>query len=112
AMARLRLPLQAPDRVAPPLIPQERRMTERVVRDVDVVTGTQTEQRTSEVRETAVNVYNNETVTAVAQVDAAQGQTALQDAIDDLGTGGVVILNGALTGLTQSTQLTAGGTLI
>jgi len=87
-------------------------MTERVVRDVDVVTGTQTEQRTSDVRETAVNVYNNETVTAVAQVDAAQGQTALQDAIDDLGTGGVVILNGALTGLTQSTQLTAGGTLI
>ena len=110
ASARLRIPLQAPDRAAPRLTAQEARMTERVVRDVDVVTGEH--GKVIDVREAAINTTNNQTVTAATQVDAASGQAALQTALTAHGNGGVVILNGALTGLTASTNLSAQGTLI
>lgn len=103
AMARLRIPLQAPDRAAPKLTAQEVRMTERVVRDVDVVTGGGEKVLAAEVREAAINTYNGQTVTTAVQVDAASGQAALRTALDNSTGSGVVILNGGLTGLTTPT---------
>lgn len=111
ATARLRIPLQAPDRSLPKLTAQEARMTERVVRDVDVVTGHATVV-TPQTREAAINTYNNQTVTSAVQVDAASGQAALQTALDNGIGGGVVILNGDLSGLAVPTDLSLNGTLL
>ncbi len=98
AVARLRIPLQSPERAAPKLTAQEVRMTERVVRDVDVVTGGGEKVLAAEVREAAINAYNGQTVTTAVQIDAASGHAALQTALDNGTGGGVVILNGTLTG--------------
>ncbi len=95
AVARLRIPLQPVERSARRLTPQESRMTERVVRDVDIVAGQGSKGTTAETREAAINVYNNETVTDVVQVDAAGGQAALLAAISANGNGSIVIANGA-----------------
>lgn len=110
ATARLRIPLQAPDTPLPKLTAQEARMTARVVRDVDIVSGVGTVV-TPETREAAINTYNNETVTSAVQVDAGSGQAALQNAITAAGAGGVVILNGSVA-VAASTTMAADGTLL
>jgi hypothetical protein len=93
ALARVRVPLQA-EKTAPRLSAQERRMTERVVRDVDIVTGTGRGAQKAEIREAAVNTWNNQTVTDVAQVSPTS-IVDLQAQLDALGAGSIVILNGA-----------------
>lgn len=110
AIARLRVPLQA-EKAAPRLSAQERRMTERVVRDVDIVTGTGRGAQRAEMREAAVNTWNNQTVTTATQVTPVN-QAALQAALDAHGAGSVVILNGAVTGATAATAVGANQTLI
>lgn len=111
AIARLRVPLQV-DRPAARLTAQERRMTERVVRDVDIVSGTgRGAQLRAEVREAAVNTWNNQAVTTATQVDAST-EAALQAALNAQGAGSVVILNGTITGVTTGTSVNANQTLI
>lgn len=111
AIARLRLPLQV-DRPAARLTAQERRMTERVVRDVDIVSGTgRGAQLRAEVREAAVNTWNNQTVTAARQVSAGT-QAELQATLDALGAGSVVVLNGTITAVVTGTSVNANQTLI
>lgn len=102
AIARLRVPLQA-EKAASHLSAQERRMTERVVRDVDIVTNTgRGAQLKAEIRESAINTWNNQTVTDVMQVSPTTSAT-LQNQLDSLGAGSVVILNGASTVLGTTT---------
>jgi hypothetical protein len=110
AVARLRIPLQPAERSARRLSPQESRMTERVVRDVDIVAGQGSKGVTAETREAAINVYNNETVTDVVQIDAANGQAALQNEIDTRPVGSIVILNGAMNGVVAAVSLTNAAT--
>ena len=62
AVARLRVPLQQETK-APRLTAQERRMTERVVRDVDIVSVPGAARRSArEVREDAINSWNGQVV--------------------------------------------------
>ncbi len=111
AIARLRVPLHG-EKAAPRLSAQERRMTERVVRDVDIVSdvgrGAQTK---AEVREAAINTWNNQTVTDVVQVTAST-QGNLQSALNAHGAGSVVILNGAITSANAPTGIQANQSLI
>ena len=111
AVARLRIPLQQVERPVARLTPQERRMTERVVRDVDIVAGQGNKGLTQETREDAINTYNNETVTDVVQVDAAGGHAALLAAVAGNGVGSVVIANGAFA-VAAETPLQTGQTLL
>ncbi len=94
ALARLRVPLQS-EKIAPRLSAQERRMTERVVRDVDIVTGTGWRVQKAGIREAAVNTWNNRTVTGVAQAIDPASILDLQFKLDALGAGSIVILSGA-----------------
>ena len=110
-LARLRIPLQQHKAYAR-LSPQERRMTERVVRDVDIVSGTgRGAQISAEVREDAINSWNGQVVTSARQVSPAD-QAALQAALIAEGAGSVVILNGALAGVTAATTVGVNQTLI
>jgi parallel beta-helix repeat protein len=112
AVARLRIPLQPGERSARRLTPQESRMTERVVRDVDIVAGQGSKgQAAPETREAAINAYNNETVTDVVQVDAAGGHAALLTEIANYNAGSIVIANGAFAVATE-TELKTGQTLL
>lgn len=112
AIARLRVPLHAEKVDGRRLSAQERRMTERVVRDVDIVSDIGRGAQTSaEVREAAINTWNNQTVTDVAQHNATT-QGDLQMALNAYGAGSVVILNGALAGVTATTTVGADQTLI
>jgi hypothetical protein len=108
AVARLRIPLQPAERSARRLTPQEQRMTERVVRDVDVVTGQVQKGSGTQTVEAAVNVYNNTTVTDVVQVDAGDGQAALQNEIDTRPVGSIVILNGGINGVANAVTFNNG----
>ncbi len=123
--ARLRLPLQSPAaaRAAEPLTYMERRMTDAVVRDVDIVSNSRTEVSssstfTAEATEDAVNTWNDETVTSVVQVDATtQDQTDLQAALDSAGIGGVVVAQGdfavnTTTDVGTAVTLLGGGTAL
>ncbi|EKS27816.1 inverse autotransporter beta domain-containing protein [Afipia felis] len=112
AIARLRVPLHAETSAPRRLSAQERRMTERVVRDVDIVSGTgRGAALKAEIREAAINTWNNQTVTDVVQVSATT-QAALQGQLDAHGAGSVVILNGAPTAITATTTVQAGQTLL
>lgn len=98
--ARLRVPLQPPA-AGPALSPMERRMTETVVRDVDIVsntgTATQATDTTLTDSESAINALTGDAVTQFATVDGAtQDLAALQAALDAAGAGGVVLLTGDL----------------
>ncbi|MDO9415427.1 inverse autotransporter beta domain-containing protein [Pararhizobium sp.] len=116
AGARLTIPLQAPSRAEDrePLTYMQQRMTEGVVRDVDIVAGSRTE-RTSEIKqvstEAAVNTWNEQTVTSVTYLDPTGGAAGLNAAL--AGTAGsVVVLNGALTGITDLVTLGTNNTLL
>lgn len=112
AIARLRVPLGQPERAAPTLTAQERRMTERVVRDIDVVSGEGRRIVSTTTRENAINTLNDAAVTGVVQVDAGAGHTALQNALANGGQGSVVILNGALGHLSATTTIGQNQTLL
>lgn len=108
--ARLRIPLAPVKTASARLNAQERRMTERIVRDVDIVAGTAQKGSGVTQTENAINDINNIQVTSVTQVnDAANVQTA----IDAATTGGVIIVNGILDTTTHgTTNLASGQTLI
>lgn len=110
AIARLRMPLHA-EKGAPRLSAQERRMTERVVRDVDIVSNTgRGAQLKAEIREAAINTWNDQTITNVVQVRAPD-TGVLQAQLNALDAGSVVILNGAPTVL-GTTRVKTGQTLL
>lgn len=116
ALARLRVPLQS-EKAAPRLSAQERRMTERVVRDVDIVTGTGWRTQKAEIREAAINTWNGQTVTGVAQAIDPASILDLQFKLDALGAGSIVILNGAPVVFARTTvnpgqTLVGGGTTL
>lgn len=119
ASARLRVPLQAPSTLSdtPPLSYMESRMTDAVVRDVDIVSDSRTETATSTTTqvlssEAAINTWNGQTVTSVVQVDAAAGQTGLQGALDGGGAGAVVVANGDFDAAATTTYVRAQTTLL
>jgi hypothetical protein len=111
AVARLRIPLQPAERSARRLSPQESRMTERVVRDVDIVAG-QGSKGVTATREAAINIFNNETVTELVQLDAADGHATVQAEMTGATAGTVFVLNGALNAGNFVLFTTAGTTLI
>ncbi len=111
-LARLRIPLQPVKHASTQLTPQERRMTERVVRDVDIVTGNAQKGSGTPTVEDAINRYNNLTVTSAAQVDGADGFASVQNAINNGAAGRVVILNGNLNSAAAQLFVVAGRTLI
>ncbi|TCS24362.1 parallel beta-helix repeat protein, partial [Aminobacter aminovorans] len=121
--ARLRIPLQAASSAGrEPLSYMERRMTDTVVRDVDIVSttrnGTRSRNDTLTSSEDAVNAWNGKTITSVVRIDGTtQDQTALQAALDSVGADGIVLLNGnlAATGgvsLNDKQLLVGGGTVL
>ncbi|WP_439502862.1 right-handed parallel beta-helix repeat-containing protein [Aminobacter ciceronei] len=121
--ARLRIPLQAASSTGrEPLSYMERRMTDTVVRDVDIVSttrnGTRSKYDTLTSSEDAVNAWNGKTITSVVRIDGTtQDQTALQAALDSVGAQGIVLLNGnlAATGaisLNDKQLLVGGGTVL
>jgi hypothetical protein len=97
-MVRLSVPLGLPGRAPPKLTPQERRMTERVVRDVDVVTEAGTfgapEQVTQLANGTTFSVINS----------ASTSGNNLHTAVAAAGLNSTVILNGTF-------QVTAGNSV-
>jgi len=104
AMARLRIPLQSERSDRRPLNWQERRMTDFVVRDIDIVTEAHTVQ--------APNIVETATQTAdgrdIAVVDGATTPGAdLQTAVTNAGAGSLVILTGTFN-TTTTTTLQAG----
>ncbi|MDH4988690.1 right-handed parallel beta-helix repeat-containing protein [Aminobacter anthyllidis] len=121
--ARLRIPLQAASSAGrEPLSYMERRMTDTVVRDVDIVSntrnGTRSTYDTLTSSEDAVNAWNGKTITSVVRIDGTtQDQAALQAALDSVGAQGIVLLNGnlAATGaisLNDKQLLVGGGTVL
>lgn len=121
--ARLRIPLQAaPLAEREPLSYMERRMTDTVVRDVDIVSntrnGTRSRNDTLTSTEDAVNAWNGKTITSVVRIDGTtQDQAALQAALDSVGADGIVLLNGNLAasgGITLNDKqlLVGGGTVL
>lgn len=117
AEARLRIPLQPPSTAAEPQLSyMEQRMTDAVVRDVDIVSNTGSATRsvdtTLSTTEEAINTWNDEVVSTFSQVDGAtQDVAALQAALDAAGAGGVVLLTGDLAA-SGGILLNAGQTLI
>ncbi len=110
-LARLRIPLQFFGTEAPSrLNAQERRMTDPVVRDVDIVSAAAV-QSLPTVVETATRTAGGQTLTVIdgAQTAAADVPTAVAAA----GQSSVVVLAGSFTG-TASTAITlnAGQTLM
>lgn len=90
---KLRIPLQA-ETTAKRLSPQERRMTDPLVRDVDIVTQSAT------ISEKAT--LGGQTLSGLTTI--SDGATA-QSVIDGAGTGKLIVLNGTTT---VSSQLTLG----
>jgi len=93
AIARLRIPLQE-ERNERPLNWQERRMTDYVVRDVDIVTETTT-TRAPAIVETATHTADGSAITVIdaATTPGADLATAVANAGDD----STVIMQGAFT---------------
>ncbi|WP_432287801.1 right-handed parallel beta-helix repeat-containing protein [Aminobacter sp. BA135] len=121
--ARLRIPLQAASSAGrEPLSYMERRMTDTVVRDVDIVSNTRNGARsrndTLTSTEDAVNAWNGKIITSLVRVDGTtQDQAALQAALDSVGAQGIVLLNGNLTAagaisLNDKQFLVGGGTVL
>ena len=114
-VARLRIPFSTllGGRKSDNLSPIERRMTERVQRDVDVVTGS-----TTGALEAAVNPATGQAYGSVAYANAAGGgsggsptdPTDIASAIAQAGTGGIVVVDGvAGTVNTNGTLVLANG---
>lgn len=99
AMARLRIPLQK-DTGASSLSLQELRMTEHIVRDVDIVTGQSSEELASIV-ETATETADGDALVVVTSDISADGN--LTDELTDAGDDSIVILAGTfnMSGMSQ-----------
>ncbi len=111
-MTRLRIPLSAEKTRYASLTPQERRMTERVVRDVDIVAPTVQKGGGTPTTEAAINEHNNVQVTSYAQVDAGTATTVdLLDAMTIPPSGAVVVANGTFIA-TGSLTFDPGNTLL
>jgi len=112
AIARLRIPLQE-ERNERPLNWQERRMTDYVVRDVDIVTETKT-TRAPAIVETATHTADGSAITVIdaATTPGADLATAVANAGDD----STVIMQGAFTTTVASAadvvQLQTGQTMM
>lgn len=111
ALIRLRIPLQIFGRESPPpLSPMERRMTDRVVRDIDIVSQTRSTVTTPLV-ERAV-LANGQALSSVTTLDSATTTGAqLPGAIAVAGANSTVILTGQFI-TTAVTTLNSGQTLI
>jgi len=110
-LARLRIPLQFFGTEAPSrLTAQERRMTDPIVRDVDIVSAG-TVRSTPTVVETATRTSAGQ---ALAVVDGAQtAASALPTAVANAGASSVVLLTGSFSGVTSTAiTLSAGQTLM
>lgn len=116
AQARLRVPLQPPAASRDRTDVMERRMTDAIVRDVDVVSNTaEASTATNETlttTEAAVSDWNGSAVTSFTQINgASQDGADLQAALDAAGSGGIVLVNGTVSTATGIT-LNAGQTVL
>jgi len=111
ALLRLRIPLQVFSGESPqPLTAMERRMTDRVVRDVDIVSQTRSTATTPLV-ERAV-LANGQALSSVTTIDSATTTGAqLPGAIAAAGANSTVILTGQFI-TTAATTLNSGQTLV
>ena len=112
ATARLRIPLQ-PERNGSPLNWQERRMTDYVVRDVDIVTQTQTTTAPT-IIETATQTANGSAITVI-DATTTPG-TDLATAVTNAGADSTVILQGSfnttVAAVSDSVTLQTGQTVM
>lgn len=116
AQARLRVPLQPPSAPRDQTDVMERRMTDAIVRDVDIVSNTadasSATYETLTTTEAAISDWNGAAVTSFTQIDgASQDGTDLQAALDAAGSGGIVLINGTVSTATGIT-LNAGQTVL
>lgn len=108
ASLRLRIPLQAFGSGMPAarLTPIERRMTDPVIRDIDVVT----QSGDFGAPETATQTASGDTL-AVVSSGATNGQAAIQTALTNAGANSTVIMSGTFA-TTASVTLQSGQTLM
>ena len=105
---RLRVPLQAePDRATRTL--QERRMTDPIVRDVDIVANTQTIQLAPAITEQAFTTTGG-TITAISS--ATTSGTALPGAVAAAGLNSFVVLQGTFNTGATTVVMQGGQTLM
>lgn len=92
AIARLRIPFQTfkhPKTKQRPLSPLERRMTESVVRDIDIVSG---QQNGAPVNEAATITVNGQQVSDITILDASNNIPA---AVTAAGAGATILIDGS-----------------
>ncbi|MDO9417419.1 inverse autotransporter beta domain-containing protein [Pararhizobium sp.] len=105
--ARLTVPLHAPSNVneLPPLTTMQQRMTDSVVRDIDIVSdGSTTEfsiiTTQAPSTEPVMEGFYDQVITSVTYVDATEGAAALNAALSG-SPGSLVVLNGQLHGISE-----------
>lgn len=104
---RLRVPLQAESRRSQ-FTMQERRMTDTIIRDVDIVSNTQSVATSPAITEPATATSGGQAITVVNSSSTSGAQ--LQAAVTGAGTNSTVILSGTFN-TTTTTTLQAGQTL-
>jgi hypothetical protein len=95
---RLRVPLQAEARRAS-FTMQERRMTDSIIRDVDIVANTQSVQIAPAVTENAVST--NGTAITVINSSSTPGGSGLSTAVTNAGANSFVVLSGTFNTTSQ-----------
>ncbi|MDH4983449.1 inverse autotransporter beta domain-containing protein [Hyphomicrobium sp. D-2] len=108
AMARLRIPLQSESADRRPLNWQERRMTDFVVRDIDIVTETRSVTAPT-IAETATQTTNGDDITVIDS--ATTSGATLPSAVANAGADSFVILSGTFV-TTATTTLQSGQTVM
>jgi hypothetical protein len=106
-LVRLSVPLGTPARSAK-LTAQERRMTDRIVRDVDIVTQAAS-RRAPSIVETATKTSGNQPITVIDS--ATTSGAALANTLISAGAGSMVILKGTFN-TTATTTLQSGQTVM
>jgi parallel beta-helix repeat protein len=122
AQARLRIPLQPPSEPRDKGDVMARRMTDAIMRDVDIVSNSsQVSTATDETltsTEAAVSDWNDAAVTSFTQIDGtSQDGADLQAALDAAGTGVIVLVNGTVSTtagiiLNEGQTVLGGGTVL
>ncbi len=105
---RLRVPLQGEPRRAS-FTMQERRMTDPIVRDVDIVSQVQTVQLAPSITDSATQTASGQTITGITS--ATTTGAALPGAITAAGVNSTVVLQGTFN-TTATTSMPFGQTLI
>jgi hypothetical protein len=105
---RLRVPLEAEPKRAH-LTPQERRMTDPVVRDVDIVANTRTVEVSPAITETATATAGGQAITAISSSTTAGAN--LPTAVANAGANSLVVLQGTFN-TTATTALQSGQTVM